>query len=57
MIEPETYSQVILNQLYRLTDLQTSFGVINLSIVNGRPAVLSRSRRRWSTSWSTAARW
>ena len=32
--------QVVINQLYRLTDLQSSFGVINLAIVRGRPAVL-----------------
>jgi DNA gyrase subunit A len=32
--------QIVINQLYRLTDLQTSFGVINLAIVRGRPAVL-----------------
>ncbi|MEZ4310407.1 MAG: DNA gyrase subunit A [Polyangiaceae bacterium] len=40
-LKKDVFPQVILNQLYRLTDLQTSFGVINLSIVNGRPAVLS----------------
>jgi DNA gyrase subunit A len=34
------YPQVVLNQLYRLTDMQASFGIINLSIVDGRPAVL-----------------
>src|SRR5262249_60996799 len=28
---------VILNNLYKLTPMQTSFGVINLSIVNGQP--------------------
>jgi DNA gyrase subunit A len=39
-LKKDVFPQVILNQLYRLTDLQTSFGVINLSIVNGRPAVL-----------------
>jgi DNA gyrase subunit A len=33
--------QIVINQLYRLTDLQTSFGVINLAIVRGRPAVLN----------------
>ncbi|MDP9152438.1 MAG: DNA gyrase subunit A, partial [Myxococcota bacterium] len=33
--------QVVINQLYRQTDLQTSFGVINLAIVQGRPAVLN----------------
>ncbi len=40
-LKKDVFPQVILNQLYRLTDLQTSFGVINLSIVAGRPAVLS----------------
>ena len=40
-LKKDVFPQVILNQLYRLTDLQTSFGVINLSIVNGRPAVLN----------------
>jgi DNA gyrase subunit A len=33
--------QVVLNQLYRLTALQSTFGVINLSIVAGRPEVLN----------------
>jgi DNA gyrase subunit A len=32
---------VILNNLYKLTPMQTTFGVINLSIVNGQPRVLS----------------
>jgi DNA gyrase subunit A len=32
---------VILNNLYKLTPMQTTFGVINLSIVNGQPKVLS----------------
>jgi DNA gyrase subunit A len=40
-LKKDVFPQVILNQLYRLTDLQTSFGVINLSIVNGRPAILT----------------
>ena len=40
-LKKDVFPQVILNQLYRLTDLQTSFGVINLSIVAGRPAVLT----------------
>src|SRR5207302_232783 len=30
-----------LNNLYKLTPMQTSFGVINLAIVNGQPKVLS----------------
>jgi len=33
--------QVVINQLYRQTDLQSSFGVINLAIVQGRPALLN----------------
>ena len=39
-LKKDVFPQVILNQLYRLTDLQTTFGVNNLSIVNGRPEVL-----------------
>lgn len=32
--------EVILNQLFNLTQLQASFGIINLTIVNGEPRVL-----------------
>jgi DNA gyrase subunit A len=32
---------VVLNNLYKLTAMQTTFGVINLAIVNGQPKVLS----------------
>src|SRR6185295_5933817 len=32
---------VVLNNLYKLTVMQTTFGVINLAIVNGQPKVLS----------------
>ncbi|HKY38275.1 MAG TPA: DNA gyrase subunit A [Polyangiaceae bacterium] len=39
-LKKDVFPTVVLNQLYRMTDLQTSFGIINLSIVNGRPAVL-----------------
>lgn len=34
-------AQMVLNNLYKLTQMQTSFGIINLSIVNGQPKVLS----------------
>lgn len=34
-------SDIILNQLYKLTPMQTSFGIINLAIVDGRPQVCS----------------
>ncbi len=40
-LKKDVIPQVIVNQLYRMTDLQTSFGVINLAIVGGRPAVLN----------------
>lgn len=33
--------QVVLNNLFKHTSLQTSFGVINLSLVNGEPKVLT----------------
>ena len=33
--------QVVLNKLYKLTPMQSSFGVINLAIVNGQPRVLN----------------
>jgi DNA gyrase subunit A len=33
-------AQVVLNNLYKLTAMQTSFGIINLAIVAGQPKVL-----------------
>jgi DNA gyrase subunit A len=39
-LKKDVFPQVVLNQLYRLTDMQCTFGIINLSIVDGRPAVL-----------------
>ena len=32
---------VVLNQLYKLTPMQTSYGIINLAIVDGRPVILT----------------
>ncbi|MBX3212701.1 MAG: DNA gyrase subunit A [Labilithrix sp.] len=40
-LKKDVAPQIVINQLYRLTDLQSSFGVINLAIVRGRPAVLN----------------
>jgi len=34
-------SQIVINQLYKHTQLQTTFGVILLALVNGRPRYLS----------------
>jgi len=39
-LKKDIFPTVVLNQLFRMTDLQASFGIINLSIVDGRPAVL-----------------
>ncbi|NLL63000.1 MAG: DNA gyrase subunit A [Ruminococcaceae bacterium] len=36
-----TNPNVILNQLYQFTQLQTTFGVINLAIVDGEPKILT----------------
>jgi DNA gyrase subunit A len=32
---------VVLNQLYKMTPMQSSFGIVNLAIVDGRPVVCS----------------
>ncbi|HEX2730774.1 MAG TPA: DNA gyrase subunit A [Polyangiaceae bacterium] len=40
-LKKDVFPQVVLNQLYAMTDCQTTFGVINLSIVNGRPEILN----------------
>lgn len=40
-LKRDAVPQVILNKLYKLTPMQTSFGVINLAIVNGQPRVLN----------------
>ncbi|RMF91562.1 MAG: DNA gyrase subunit A [Methanobacteriota archaeon] len=43
VIELKTGAQgeVVLNQLYKHTQMQTTFGIINLALVDGRPRVLS----------------
>ena len=40
-LKRDAVPQVILNKLYKLTPMQSSFGVINLAIVNGQPRVLN----------------
>jgi len=40
-LKREAPEEVILNQLYKMTPLQTTFGVNLLALVNGRPQVLS----------------
>ena len=40
-IKKESNASVILNQLYKHTSLQTSFGIIFLAVVNGVPRILN----------------
>ena len=40
-LKKDIFPQVVLNQLFRLTDMQATFGIINLAIVDGRPEVLN----------------
>ncbi|HEX9930076.1 MAG TPA: DNA gyrase subunit A [Pyrinomonadaceae bacterium] len=40
-LKRDAIPQVVLNKLYKLTPMQSSFGIINLAIVNGQPRVLN----------------
>ena len=40
-LKRDAVPQVVLNKLYKLTPMQSSFGVINLAIVNGQPRVMT----------------
>ena len=40
-LKKESIPEVILNQLYKMTQMQSSFGIIMLAIVNGQPRVLT----------------
>ena len=40
-VRKDANANVILNNLYKLTAMQTSFGINNLALVNGHPRVLS----------------
>lgn len=40
-LKRDTIPQVTLNQLYKMTPMQSSFGIIMLAIVSGQPRVLS----------------
>ncbi|MBJ93169.1 MAG: DNA gyrase subunit A [Rickettsiales bacterium] len=40
-LKRDTLGQVVLNHLYKQTALQSTFGVINLALVDGRPRVLT----------------
>ena len=40
-LKKDVNAQVVLNQLYKNTQMQTSFGIIMLALVNGEPKVLT----------------
>lgn len=40
-LKRDAIANVVINQLYKFTDLQTSFGINNVAIVRGRPKVLN----------------
>src|SRR5215210_1406109 len=40
-LKRDAIAQVVLNKLYKLTPMQSSFGIINIAIVDGQPKVLS----------------
>jgi DNA gyrase subunit A len=39
-LKKDVVAQVVINHLYKHTDLQTSFGTNNVALINGRPKVL-----------------
>ncbi len=40
-IRKDAVAQVVINQLYKFSELQTSFGINNVALVNGRPRTLN----------------
>jgi DNA gyrase subunit A len=40
-LKKDAVAQVVINTLYKYTELQTSFGINNVALVNGRPKILN----------------
>ena len=40
-LKKDVVAQVIINQLFKLTELQTSYGINNVALVKGRPKILN----------------
>src|SRR5690606_33916218 len=40
-VRKDVVAQVIINQLYKYSELQTSYGINNVALVNGRPKILN----------------
>jgi DNA gyrase subunit A len=43
-LKKEAMAQVVINQMYKYTELQTSYGVNNVALVNNRPFVLGMAQ-------------
>ncbi len=43
-LKRDATAEVVLNQLFKLTPMQTSFGIINLAIVEGQPMICGLSK-------------
>ncbi|MEM2868903.1 MAG: DNA gyrase subunit A [Thermoplasmata archaeon] len=43
-LKKEALAEVVLNQLFKHTSLETTFGAVNLALVDGRPEVLTLKR-------------
>ncbi|MCD6461467.1 MAG: DNA gyrase subunit A, partial [Thermoplasmata archaeon] len=46
-LKKDAIPEVVMNQLYAHTQMQTTFGVINLALVDGRPRVLTLKEMIW----------
>ena len=44
LVKRDHVGQIVLNKLYKMSDLQTNFGINMIAIVNGRPEVLNLYR-------------
>jgi DNA gyrase subunit A len=40
-LKKDAVAQVVINQLYKYSELQTSYGINNVALVNGRPKILN----------------
>ena len=40
-LKKDAISQIIVNQLFKFTELQTSFGINNVALSKGRPKILN----------------
>ena len=49
-LKRDVNAQVVLNQLYKYTQMQITFGIITLALVNGEPKILTL--KQWWQRWS-----